>query len=487
MQALWNWMFTPRGQTILYWTVHILFVLLGVILLAVLNHMAAFDRLVVSPVVGLNRWWLPLLFLALYALGWLGWWLLYLVGPDRPPMEFADLAHDWATLRSELATAGITLSQVPVYLVLGKPGAGIEAFFQASRLPLLVRRVEASLAVFANTEAIFVCCPSASLLAELTTRLQEEPPVPPAASELAGTEPEPTGTLPAAEPSTGSAVLLVEPAQSVTRQRRRRLAPLLKTEQADTLTRRLHQVCRILASERQPLCPVNGILALVPFDATNGDSEAIETASVLRHELMVARAALQVDVPRFFVLVDAQREDGFRHLSGLYPEGVGPSRLYGQNFPLTPDLPATEVPAMIQSGLSWVNEVMLPVALVPMMRREGEGDLTDRTQAIHQNMVVFHYLVRMRERLRQLIRVVSLGLPDHPPYLAGCYLTGTGQDARDQAFVTGILRRAVEMQNAVRWTPEALAEDKAFHRYTLLSYGALALFLVLVLVALWNG
>jgi hypothetical protein len=489
MQAIWEWATSPRGRTILYWTAHVLFVLLAVVILAYINHLAAFDRLVVSPLAGLNRWWLPLLFLALYALGWLGWWLLQLVGPDRPPQDYPDLNASWATLQAELTTAGLSLAQVPVYLVLGKPGAGVEAFFQSSRFPFLVRRTEGPLAVYASSEAIFVCCPGASLLAELSERLRTEPAEPPPAIELAGSEAEGEGASapPTRGGATATAVLLVEPVQGTERRARRATLSLLKTEQATVLSQRLHQVCRMLAAERLPLCPVNGVLALIPFDATEGDDEAVETAAVLRHELAVARAALQLEAPRFVVLTDAHREEGFRNLTLLYPEGSGPSRLFGQNFPLTPDIAGTEVGGMVQSGLGWVSQVMLPVALVPLMRREGEGDVTDRTEAIQQNIVLFRYLVQMRQRLRQLARVVGLGLPDHPPYLAGCYLTGTGQDASDQAFVTGILRRAIELQNAVRWTPEALTEDRSFHRYTLLTYLALAVFLAIVLVALWNA
>ncbi|MFQ3650674.1 MAG: type VI secretion protein IcmF/TssM N-terminal domain-containing protein [Gemmataceae bacterium] len=486
MPALWAWITSPRGRTILYWTAHVLFVVLGVALLAYLNHQAAFDRLVVSPIIGLNRWWLPLLFLALYALGWLGWWLLQVVGPDRAPTDFSDLSQSWATLRIDLNAAGLFLSELPVYLVLGKPKAGIEAFFQASRLPFVVRRVEGPLAVFANREGIFVCCPGASLLAELTERLHQQPSEPPPATQLAGMPTEPTASRDA-QTDTATTALLIEPVAGVSLRRRAAQLSLLKTDQAPLLSQRVRQVCRMLAADRQPLCPVNGIIALVPFDATEGDAEAIETAAVLRHELALARAALQLDAPRYVVLADAHREEGFRYLTALYPEQSGPSRLFGQNFPLTPDLPATEVASMIQSGLGWVNQVMLPLALVPLMRREGEGDIVDRTQAIHQNIVLYQYLIGMRDRLHQLARVVSLGLPDYPPYLAGCYLVGTGSDSRDQGFVTGVLRRAIELQNAVRWTPEALAEDRALHRTAWMVYGVLAVFLFIVLLALWNA
>jgi hypothetical protein len=483
MKALWAWFGSPRGQTVLFWTAHILFVVLAVVGLALVNRLSAVDRLVVSPFPGLNRWWLPLLFLIVYALGWLAWGLLRLVGPDRPPNDFADLTEAWAILRSELQTAGISLKDVPLFLVLGKPTSGVEAVFQAQRLPLQVRRTQGPLSVFANTEAIFVCGPGASLLPELTDRLQPRQPEPEPPVALAGenptTEPTPNTPPPPAVP------LLIE--NDATTQRKARLPSLLKTDAATLSAKRLHQWCRMLACDRLPLCPVNGIIALIPFEATATEEDAVEAAAVLRQDWAVTRAALQIDAPRLVVLADAHREPGFRRLSGKFAEEQGLSRLYGQNFPLTPDLGSAEVPGMIVSGMEWVRMVMLPLALAPMMGREGDGRLQSREEAVEQNIEIYRYIDNMTMRLRQLARIASLSLPDHPPFLAGCYLAGTGRDARDQAFVTGILRRAIELQNAVRWTPEALAEDRALHRYALGVYLGLAAFLLLVLVGLWNA
>ena len=54
---------------------------------------------------------------------------------------------------------------------------------------------------------------------------------------------------------------------------------------------------------------------------------------------------------------------------------------------------------------------------------------------------------------------------DGAPMLGGCYVAGTGPDERDQAFLAGVVRRAIEHQNQVRWTADAVAEDEAYRRY----------------------
>src|SRR5262245_43751446 len=58
----------------LFWLVlHVLAVVLMVVLLAFVNRAAGVERLLRLRWFGLDRVWLPLLFLLVYALLWLGW------------------------------------------------------------------------------------------------------------------------------------------------------------------------------------------------------------------------------------------------------------------------------------------------------------------------------------------------------------------------------------------------------------------------------
>src|SRR5262249_29612172 len=130
------------------------------------------------------RFWLPLVFLLLYAVGWLVWGLLHLLGPDSAPTEFDDISAAWSEAHTALEAAGLVLGQVPVFLVLGKAGAELDAVLAAARVPLQVRPVPRSGAVqvFASREAVFVCCPGASLLPLLSERFH--PPVEAPAPEV---------------------------------------------------------------------------------------------------------------------------------------------------------------------------------------------------------------------------------------------------------------------------------------------------------------
>src|SRR5262249_39158888 len=150
---------------------------------------------------------------------------------------------------------------------------------------------------YASREAIFVTCEGASLLPVQVARLSEAllPPAPagpaPLSDMLGAGE---RAAVPAeevesaqAQPAAGGAVLLLgepEPAaggQPVTVRR-----PSLLKDQGtvDVQTQRLRQVCRTLFRDRQPYCPVNGILVLVPLAATATAEDASETAAVVRHD-----------------------------------------------------------------------------------------------------------------------------------------------------------------------------------------------------------
>src|SRR5205085_1862759 len=105
---------------------------------------------------------------------WLFWWLGRLLGSDRQAGEFDDIEQALTAATAELGRAGIGLTDVPVFLVLGRPAGGLEAFFAATRLPFQVRPAptrQAPLHPYANRDAVFVSCGGASLLPVQAARL----------------------------------------------------------------------------------------------------------------------------------------------------------------------------------------------------------------------------------------------------------------------------------------------------------------------------
>jgi hypothetical protein len=490
---------------------NVLFVLVGVVGLGLLQYYTGLDRLLRTRWLGLDRVWLPLCFLVGYGLFWLFWWLWRLLGPDRQAGEFDDVEQAWSKAVAELNRAGIGLADVPVFLVLGRPAGGLDALFAAMRQPFQVRHAPGlgtPLHVYANREAIFVTCEGASLLPVQAIRLEEsaveqaplpaQDPLDLLADIGAGLVPEGEaveGAAPAAaqaprpEERSAGVLLLGEPEPAAGAVPRRRRPPLVKDDATvDLQTRRLRHVCRLLVRDRQPYCPVNGILLLVPLAATGDAVEASETAGVCRHDLETARSALQLDCPILAVLCDLDRLPGFHEVARHFPEGAaGPARVLGQHFPLVPDLPPAETQTLIEGGLAWVADALLPLVVGRLWRREGEAGVTDRAAAVQVNMRLYEFLQSCRQHLRLLGRVAARAVvrDDGPPLLGGCYAAGTGPDERDQAFLAGVVRRLLEHQNDVAWTPAALAEDAAYRRYARAGYVVLVGVVAAVAAILW--
>jgi hypothetical protein len=160
-------------------------------------------------------------------------------------------------------------------------------------------------------------------------------------------------------------------------------------------------------------------------------------------------------------------------------------RRVGQRFPLLPDLEPALIESKIAESTEWMCEMTIPSWVYKLFRVERPG--TDSVHnAVEGNVRLFQFMYQMRDRKKRLARIVTRAaiLEDKGPVLyGGCYIGGTGREAREQAFVPGVFQRLIVDQSSVSWTENALADDANYHRLTRLGYVGLT-FLVLLLGAL---
>ena len=71
-------------------------------------------------------------------------------------------------------------------------------------------------------------------------------------------------------PSASLAVADVRPAEAPRVGKRRPLL-LKNTDEVELLSSRLKYLCRLIVRDRQPYCPANGILLLIPLAATDSE------------------------------------------------------------------------------------------------------------------------------------------------------------------------------------------------------------------------
>jgi hypothetical protein len=497
----------------LWRTIHILLLIGALVGLYFLNRWLEIGRLLLLRTAWLQDYYLPIVFLLLYALSWLGYWLYRLLGEEDAIPEFPDVDDAWREAAAKLESQGIGLADAPLYLILGRPAAGEDALFQAAEQPVAVRAPtagDAPLRVYAHRDAIFVTCGSASAWGRF-------------AAMLAGEEDSGGSVLRAAAPSGDKTIQFGSESMGIPQENIDELRELLAKQQqrdltpaergrlqelaeltkgpatpkkraslsAETQTRgtaRLRFLCKLIRRDRRPWCPVNGLLILVPWAGTESDESAKEAAGLLQRDLAAAREVLQLRYPTFALVCDLEDARGFADFRRSFtPETLKKGRI-GQRLPLVPDIDPAEVPGLLERGVQWIGQTVLPAGIIKFLRLDtpppGDPRATPSAATSH-NRNLYMLLNQVYQRGPRLARILGRGLPggsgqaaaeplDALPLFGGCYLAGTGRTPQDQAFVPAVVQRLIDGQSNVSWTGAALAEDARYKRWTAFGYMGMA-------------
>ena len=459
----------------------------------------------------LREGWLPILFLLVYLLGWLGWWLWRLLLADEEDSSFPDIDQAWDEAKRALSKAGLGLSDAPLFLILGRTAEADEGvLFGASQLPWTVNqapaRKEAPLHVWANPDGIYVTCVGASLLGQQAAILAGEVPSDNAevsSGEAASFQPDKTLT-----PGKGpEAVRKIESVLSRVRQEgrsydqlseeeRREIARLEKkdrsrpsllkdTHRTHELTARLAHLCRLIVRDRRPYCPANGFLLLIPLAATEQDESAAQTGDICRRDLETVCEVFRINCPLLSLVCDLETADGFQEFAKHFSQEQRQQRL-GQRFPYAADLSPETWPRWLDDMVSWLCLSVLPTWVYRFLRLETPGQ-EETADVVQGNGRLIRFLEELRVRRGRLSRLLTRALTidaEEPLLFGGCYLAATGATGSEQAFVPGIFRRLVKDQSTICWTKQALASDQAARSWVVWGYTALGLVVAGLIVAI---
>ena len=474
------------------------------------DHLKKYAHDAIKPV------YLPMLFLLLCALSWIGyfWWKLF---NATDAAEYPDIASAWGEAVERLRANGTDVADLPLYLVLGRPQGGDAALFLASQQKIQFtapKSESAPVRVFAGTGALFVTCSGASTWGKYVNRLHD---------------PDATGGDDAS--STTSMQSTIMPSQAlqgvdqkdqdefyelIRTQSERELSPaeqarlhelgaIMKSAggrkqlqvrmASDELAegpRRLAYLCRLIAEERRPWCPVNGALVLVPWAALESDELARSAVNVLSTDLAAARTALRMVYPQYVMVCDLEQAEGFDEFRRGFTAGELRGRI-GQRMPLVPDRPAAEMPAVMATVAEWIRLNVVPAFVLNRLKLEWPPEARKTARFVpNANRKLFNFLYDLFTRSPQLARILSSGVtagvaPDAAadaeqfPLVGGCYFAATGLDERSQAFAGGVFQRLTEQQSqdAVSWSESALGEDRALGVRATALYAAAAVLALL--------
>jgi hypothetical protein len=457
------------GEAAGVWIARGILVFVALLGLAALNQweLLGLRRLIPYPTI--NRFWLPAIAFCVYAMIWLGWWLYRLLNLDVPQeqSDYPDIDRAWKQAVEALTAAGIGVDSTPLFLVLGGSLSGEESMFQSAGIRAQVKQVPRDpsepVHVTANHDAIWVSCRGASVLSQqlMAQGAGAGGPAEVSLETLSGPESDPFKTAGIG----GEGTLRIEDflASPEFKKAQSQIQSGSKPRTAIDIERyaaRLRYLCRLIARDRMGLCPVNGILVVIPVTAADPGSPLADIATASKADLTDALEAMRQRCPVLFLVSDLDRLEGFTELAERLPTDQRSKRM-GQRFPLVPDLEPQEVPTRVKESVAWIGSTLFPTMVHSLFQVESnEGDVDEVVRA---NSELYRFLAAMRERrerLSQLMRDSIPSLPEEPILYRGCYLAGTGLDSSSQqAFAPGVLRLLIREQDSVTWTANALRQD----------------------------
>ncbi|WP_439622439.1 type VI secretion protein IcmF/TssM N-terminal domain-containing protein [Gemmata sp.] len=461
---------TARGsRPLVFWGLHVL--VLAAVLAGLGWANGRFDivRYVEAPTGWLARVWLPLLALILYANAWAALWLWRLLRPVARPSPFPDLDAAWDAAVGAAERAGVSLARLPVFLIIGRPRTGGAAVFEAARVKATEYAApgDPPVRLFATKDAVYVAADECSLLGGLagwaaTADADDGRPDDPAA-DPATADQFPTLAAPADAPQEAEAA--PPPA-----------APLAKDPaRSALLAARFRHLCRLLRGTRRPLCPVNGVLVLVPEACTRSPALANQAGFFAAEDLRAAAEVLQVRCPVIGVVCDAEQIPGFAEFLARVPAARRRQRL-GRKLPYAARLSVADRAGLVVESVRWQTATLVPRLVYRVMPPVTEPPANAR---------LFQFAVAVHARTDALVRLFTRVLaPEQNEAVlpGGCFFAATGTGPDRQGFLTDVLAQLVEGQNLVAWTAAGLREEAAVGRRTALGYA-----LILAMIAATAG
>lgn len=440
--------------------------------------------------------------------------------------EFQDIDRAWQAGLAEIERNGIEISHLPLFVVIGSPGEFTErSLFDAAKLSLTVKQFpegDSALHWYASAEALYLVASKVGCLSKIATdgeravesdrkhrvspdadaARQPQPvaadeirmtigsvdiretmataavaPPPPSGARYRGTMEFNTMDDSRMPPSSSQAAVVREPVH-------------LSHEDWQAQPRRLRYLCRLIRRARQPFCPINGVVALLPYAVIQrGDDDASEVRKAAREDQNTVSDALRLRYPIVAIVTGMESEEGFCELV----RRVGPERAKRQRF--GKGFVVWDAATSEQLGALCIHACGAFESFIYEMFKE-RGALTSEEKS-PGNRKLYTLLCRIRRNFQdRLDGILAQGFAHDPeqngqgvgPLFGGCYFVATGDTAGSQGFARGVLRdrltdpeeRDGPLYEDLEWAPSILREDAWYRR---LAYAGFILDAVLLAAA----
>ena len=410
-----------------------------------------------------ERLWLPILAVLSYAAIRLFIYILQQL-PSREA-AYPDIDAALEAGLAALAEARIAAQDSPVYLVVGMPEDSESAFAESSMIGKEVQVTDRDLPIhwYGDRDAIWVTIPGVSALAKQASVAGRstapgppvDEPATPAGKDQFGTmmADSPAGrfaTMGAVPASGGFATVADEPAApSADAEGYRTAGRRLDLDEKDLADRRIRYFVRRLCEARYPVCAVNGVLLVFPYEWTTspGLSQMADTAKV---DMLALQEVLGVKCLCLTLFMGIEKSLDFTEYVDRLDRGQTMRRC-GCGFPslINPDS------RDIDKTHAWLVTYFEQQVFELFQRKLGDPG----------NGRLVRFLDAFRKSRPNFSRLLNHAFPaevDEPFYFGGVYYAGAGQvGAVRMPFFDGVIDKMVSASDEViGWNRDSLAEDR---------------------------
>ena len=434
--------------------------------------------------------------------------------------EFRDIEDAWREGLRVLRVKGISLTDTPVFLVVGpRDAAEARALVESSDIPFDVSGLpfgDSPLVWFASHEVIFLACPGASQVSLLSRTVlgsftePESPSALPneqsifdrtvgavmefiaASSELAATntefgfrspgdyEPADSGTQNLYDVSNpGYHMLEKFSATGSPAPARPKSRLSVDTQSLSVASRKLAAVCRLLNKQREPHPAINGVMSFLPVALiTNSDqsASALQSAVAFDNDVLCREIGLRAHLA--IMIGGMEQETGFRELVRRFGAEVSRRNRVGKGNSQPWCNPTGEsLEALARHACGAFEDNVYPLFAKDHELREPG------------NPKLYKLLCVSRQRLtNRLARILRSGYSYERDFgrslpVLGCYFAATGHRPDRRAFASSVFRKLLQHAQALDWHPQLRQVNDRFVAWTNILLGINVALIVLIVVA----
>lgn len=264
---------------------------------------------------------------------------------------------------------------------------------------------------------------------------------------------------------------------------------------AEVAGARFAQLCRLISAAREPYCPLNGVVILVPLEILDCDETAEQGGSCIQRDLQTVMRTLETEVSVQVVVCGLAACEGGDELL----DRLSQDQLYGTfGFALPTPLGGNREAARrsIERASEWLCEGLFPALAYRVLRRDADDERSDRAD-LEGNRRLHALIGSLRGRRQRLSRLLvgSLSATSGQWRIRGCFFAPTANKSATgtppanplpanplsasslparQAFTAGILGQIHGIQNEVRWLESRRRRDATAMAVALAGYVLIA-------------